>query len=293
MNFIESIKSSLYKYIEFTGRASRSEYWYFFLFIAILGNCAAVLDAAIAGQSFLSYDEFFGPASSIYYLLTTLPSISLSVRRLHDVGRSGWWLLIIFTVVGIFLLFFWCFKKGDEGSNHYGNNTLSGSKDNGSEKTISKSVKYFLIAPASIIILFLFIFGLLMMSGFLPDGKVYKNSQISKSVITKLINHKIIEKNDTVKFFYSEGFLSIMEGGQLITNNKLIVYEENEQGIIDTSKMFIKNIAKIEIQEKGDSINDNLYKIIGNNNAKFESLLIYLPASSSKNIHFLEALKKN
>ena len=103
---------------------------------------------------------------------------------------------------------------------------------------------------------------------------------------------KYLAKNDNVQFFYSEGFLSIMEGGQLITNHELIVYEENEKGIIDSSKKLLKNIKKVEMKEKEDAFSDDIYKIIGNDNAKFDSLLIYLPASSSKGMDFLNTLKK-
>ena len=91
MNFVESIKTCFVKYATFSGRASRSEFWYFCLFLVILDVSTEILDAALAGESFWSYDEFFGPITSIFYLVTFLPGLALSFRRLQDINKSGWW----------------------------------------------------------------------------------------------------------------------------------------------------------------------------------------------------------
>ena len=97
MNFVESIKTCFAKYATFSGRASRSEFWYFCLFFVIVDICTEILDAALAGESFWSYDEFFGPITSIFYLVTQKYFIKNNVydkikkRSLHDVKatRSG------------------------------------------------------------------------------------------------------------------------------------------------------------------------------------------------------------
>lgn len=80
MNFQESIKVCLGKYADFSGRASRPEYWWFVLFI-IGGSLAASLVGNIV----------YG----LFTLATLLPSIAAATRRLHDTGRSGWWQLIV------------------------------------------------------------------------------------------------------------------------------------------------------------------------------------------------------
>ncbi len=54
-----------------------------------------------------------------FYLLTLVPSISVSVRRLHDINRTGWWLLISLTIIGIIPLLYWSIKPGDEGANRF------------------------------------------------------------------------------------------------------------------------------------------------------------------------------
>ena len=227
MNFVESIKISLYKYIDFTGRSSRGDFGYFLLFYFILLIVSEILDQAIVGKTNF-IDNNYGPAYLIINLLLILPSLSLSVRRLHDINKTGWWIFLSLTIIGFIPLLYWYFKEGDEGTNEHGKDPLFELRKNNQIKKMSKLVKYLFIAPASIIISLLIILGSLIMLGFLPDSNiVYKDKQISESIKTKLINHKIISKNDKIRFFYSEGFISIMEGGQLLTNDQLIVYEEN------------------------------------------------------------------
>ena len=124
MSFIEAIKICFIKFADFSGRATRSEFWYFSLFVVLLGVIATNIDASIAGETFWSYQGVLGPAESIYYLTTIVPSFSVSVRRLHDIGRSGWWVLIFLTIIGIFLLIYWACLRSEERINKYGENTL-------------------------------------------------------------------------------------------------------------------------------------------------------------------------
>jgi uncharacterized membrane protein YhaH (DUF805 family) len=84
MTFQESVKVCFSKYADFNGRASRSEYWWFVLFI-VLGSAATSL--------------FGNTLSALFSLATLLPSIAAATRRLHDTNRSGWWQLIIFVPV--------------------------------------------------------------------------------------------------------------------------------------------------------------------------------------------------
>ena len=88
MDFVSSVKRNLTTgaYADFSGRASRSEYWWFYLFTVI----ATAAAGALGGQ--------VGNLASIALFL---PSVALFVRRLHDVGRRGWWFLVAFTIVGI------------------------------------------------------------------------------------------------------------------------------------------------------------------------------------------------
>ena len=101
MDFMDAVKTCLIKYFHFSGRAQRSEYWWFYLFTLIVAIFAAIIDGSIFGWE--NSDE--GPVGSVTSLVLLIPSLSAGWRRLHDTGRSGWWIgggilaLIFFIVV--------------------------------------------------------------------------------------------------------------------------------------------------------------------------------------------------
>jgi uncharacterized membrane protein YhaH (DUF805 family) len=114
MPFTEAIRSVLNQYAGFTGRARRSEYWYWTLFYIILSIIASMLDRAIFHSTYASW---FG---AIVGLGLLIPSLAVAVRRLHDTSRSGWWILLglIPVVGGIILLIFYI--QDSHGDNQYG-----------------------------------------------------------------------------------------------------------------------------------------------------------------------------
>ena len=114
MNFWDAIKSGFAHYVTFSGRAVRSEYWYWALFALLGGLATETLDAGIFAMQAPT------PLNSVFYLLTILPSLAMSVRRLHDIDRTGWWVLITFSFIGVFLLIYWACKRGTPGPNRFG-----------------------------------------------------------------------------------------------------------------------------------------------------------------------------
>jgi uncharacterized membrane protein YhaH (DUF805 family) len=120
MNFFEAVRSVLTHYVTFSGRASRSEYWYWVLFSVIVTAVLATLDGAI----FHSSDT--GPLQAVFGIATFLPALAVAVRRLHDIDRTGWWLLITLTIVGVFVLLYWACLKGTDGPNRFGPDPLAG-----------------------------------------------------------------------------------------------------------------------------------------------------------------------
>src|SRR5689334_24533146 len=122
MNFFEAVSSGFRNYINFSGRASRSEFLFFMLF----GNLVAAICAV--ADFFLFYPivrEGLFPLESIAELGFALPAIAVSTRRLHDIDRTGWWFLIAFTVVGTFWLLVWWCNKGKTGRNRFGPDPLA------------------------------------------------------------------------------------------------------------------------------------------------------------------------
>ena len=101
MNFFQAINECFSKYTIFSGKAMRSEYWYWRLFELILAIIAFRLD------KIFFYDKEYGSFSLFLFFFTFLPGLAVSVRRLHDTGKSGWWLLISLTGIGNFLLLYW------------------------------------------------------------------------------------------------------------------------------------------------------------------------------------------
>jgi uncharacterized membrane protein YhaH (DUF805 family) len=102
MSFTDAISAGFQRYFDFQGRASRPEFWWFLVFLCLLGIGTAILDLA------LGYGGDIGPTNTISTLATIVPSLSVGARRLHDIGRSGWWQLIVLVpLVGIILLIYW------------------------------------------------------------------------------------------------------------------------------------------------------------------------------------------
>lgn len=121
MGFGEAVTSVFRNYVTFSGRAPRSEYWFWVLFALIVGVIASILDAVIFPWS----SAGGGPVSLIVSVGLLLPNISVGIRRLHDIDRTGWWLLIILIpLIGIIVLLVWFCTRGTLGPNRFGPDPL-------------------------------------------------------------------------------------------------------------------------------------------------------------------------
>jgi uncharacterized membrane protein YhaH (DUF805 family) len=96
MTFSEAIQSGFQKYVTFGGRATRSEYWYWILFGILIGIVAGIVDGILRTH---------GAIRTLVSLGLLLPGLAVGVRRLHDIGRSGWWLLILYAPTAIGAVF--------------------------------------------------------------------------------------------------------------------------------------------------------------------------------------------
>ena len=113
MTFFQAINICFSKYTVFLGRAKRSEYWYWRLFELILALLSFRLDAIF----FAAKD--YGSISLFVFFFTFLPGLAVSVRRLHDISKSGWWLLLSLTGIGNFLLLYWFLLPSEQNKNIY------------------------------------------------------------------------------------------------------------------------------------------------------------------------------
>ena len=111
MGFTQAIASGFQKYATFEGRACRSEYWFFALFhflVALIAVFAGIVVFVLVALAFL------------------LPSLSVLVRRLHDVDRSGWWYwIVLIPIVGAILILVWFCTEGTQGDNRFGPDPLA------------------------------------------------------------------------------------------------------------------------------------------------------------------------
>jgi len=107
----------LRKYATFSGRARRKEYWMFFLFNIIIAVVLGFLD----GMMGLAQQGGVGILSGLYCLAVLIPGLAVSVRRLHDTDKSGWWVFIaLVPIIGALWLLWLMIKEGDTGTNQYG-----------------------------------------------------------------------------------------------------------------------------------------------------------------------------
>ena len=116
MDFQTSIKTCFNKFAVFSGRASRSEFWFFVLFGILGGIITSIIDVMILGYPF----EENGPINLIFSVALIIPSISVTARRLHDINRSGWWQLLWITIIGGILLIIWHATEGENKKNKFG-----------------------------------------------------------------------------------------------------------------------------------------------------------------------------
>jgi len=122
MEFKDSVQTCLStKFIEFKGRAPRSEYWWFLLF-----TLGVTILLSMADSTLFRSEEFgSGILSTIWSLVIILPYAGVGVRRLHDLDKSGWWLLVSFVpIIGFIVLLFWFTRKGTAGENRFGPDPL-------------------------------------------------------------------------------------------------------------------------------------------------------------------------
>jgi len=124
MNMTTAVKTVLGKYAVFSGRASRSEYWWWLLAMIILFTVLGIIDGALVAPmlGFEAFQPDAGqPVSFLVSLGLLLPNLAVSVRRLHDTDRSGWWLLLgLIPVIGTIVLLIFYVQPGTDDSNQFG-----------------------------------------------------------------------------------------------------------------------------------------------------------------------------
>jgi len=116
MNIVQAIQSGFQNYVTFSGRAQRSAYWYWVLFVGLV----QIIADRLAGET----------VGGLVSLVLLLPSIAVGVRRLHDLDRTGWWFLLwLVPIVGWIVLIYWGCLRGTDGPNRFGPDPLAAGPD--------------------------------------------------------------------------------------------------------------------------------------------------------------------
>ncbi|HHL21687.1 MAG TPA: DUF805 domain-containing protein [Aliiroseovarius sp.] len=131
MNFTTAIKTCFNKYATFSGRAPRSEYWWFILFTWVAMMLLSFVDSVMFGTVTVGPGTFMAYSDTAYFsgtfaLATVVPTLAVAVRRLHDTDRSGWWILIgLIPLIGAIVLIVFFATEGTRGDNRFGPDPLA------------------------------------------------------------------------------------------------------------------------------------------------------------------------
>lgn len=116
VSFSQAVRMAFDSYCRFQGRSSRSEYWWWVLFTFILGSALSLLELLLGFSSTAAQ-----ATNGLLSLALLLPGLGLSVRRLHDINKSGWWILLgLIPVVGAIVLIIWFAQNSQMQDNQYG-----------------------------------------------------------------------------------------------------------------------------------------------------------------------------
>ena len=120
ISFFGAIRLGFQRYSEFNGRSTRAEFWWWALFAILVRIALTLIDMSIGT---FSQEANRGLLCTLFEIGTLIPGLALGARRLHDINKSAWWLLmwlIVWLVIPMILLLVWAVRRGDNGPNQYG-----------------------------------------------------------------------------------------------------------------------------------------------------------------------------
>jgi uncharacterized membrane protein YhaH (DUF805 family) len=291
MGFVEANIICLLKFATFSGRASRSEFWWFTLFLNCIYGIAWYVDSVIAGVPFEHYTEFFGWAETATFGLSLLPSTAVTVRRLHDIGKSGWWCLICLTGLGIFVVLYWCLCSSQASENQYG------SIPKGVEPAKSAGAGLRIAMIAGVVVVWLFLSGgiafyVAPLVGYVPPFGVVTGDDLPDRQIKRLRDGKILHEGEEVDYFYAFWDFDDFEEGAILTKDTVIYYSI-VNGATDVARLSLINISHIEQLSEGSFLEDSDYRIFGGMGARWEYITIKLSVENSGHEKFMLRLYEN
>ncbi len=129
MGFVQATKNYFLKWIDFSSRSPRSEYWWGTLGASLVALIVSIPIGVVVGFASIGMDfdaetvaNFVTIPLQIFFMIA---GIALGVRRLHDINKSGWWMLLYLTIIGALVVIYWCCVKGEDNGNRFGPDPLS------------------------------------------------------------------------------------------------------------------------------------------------------------------------
>ncbi len=145
----------LLRYFEFAGRSSRKQYWLFYLFTCLVMVVAFFGDLLLAGwrPGMPSHTPLanFGPLTAFVIVFHIIPNLTITVRRLHDINRSGWWWLLSFVPFGGLVVFVWTLLPGTPYDNDYGSPGAGNSSSGGGGKAAARQSAGYTLPPGRVV----------------------------------------------------------------------------------------------------------------------------------------------
>lgn len=285
MGFAAAVTTGLKKYAKFSGRASRSEFWYFMLFYFIVLIAAAIVEVEVFPE--LSDDDI-GPILRGSQLALLLPAYAVCARRLHDVDRSGWWLLLNFTGIGNIVLLVWFCMRGTDGANRFGEPPLRESDALGHTPAARRRRRWIRAAAVAAGVLMggVVLLGALLQMGVLPSTSIVNGGALRERDRAFLIERGVIEPGETIELFYSAAMWSIKMDGNILTDQRVISYWE-DNGEFYLYAAYYEEIESVEIEEHGGEWSDTVVLV---RTLAGEEFRLFLSAEGERDAEFLSRL---
>lgn len=138
-------------------------------------------------------------------------------------------------------------------------------------------------------LVYLFVLGTLSETGVVPSTEIQSGSELTERQMSQLLAEGIILEGEVIKFFYSEGIYSVLEGGNILTENEVISYLKNADGALEIYSIPIKDIKTIEVLEEGSFFSDSIYKISGQDPENWVE--VWLSVENDGHLKFINALE--
>lgn len=187
--------------------------------------------------------------------------------------------------IGIALVFLYFFGKAIQGAFSF---HKIESSENPNHKTTPKWA-YYAGVPTLIIFIALIGFGLMTITGVMPATEVQSSVDISQKDKDTLISNNIITRDDNIQYFYSDGLTSILEGGSVLTEDRVILYQPDEKQELQVYEIYFDDVASVELIQMGNLMNDSVYRVKSHQPDVWFQLA--LSAEKRGDVVFIEALR--